>query len=134
MYLREALLSYTGASSSFQTLTVSNSAEFRSFLLTTCMLAPESTTNSLSSGFIVDAAGKTHSSEGESNVALSSFFELRDILGKSPRVSAGASLLSFSLFPRSVLKFHSEGTALMRKFDLYHSDRRTFIFSDVCLT
>ena len=55
-------------------LTVSNSAELRSFLLTICMLAPESTTNTLSSGFIVDAAGKIHSSEGEWNVALSSFF------------------------------------------------------------
>ena len=34
------------------------------------MLAPESTTKSLSSGFIVDAAGKTHSSEGEKNVVF----------------------------------------------------------------
>ena len=37
----------------------------RSFLLTMCMLAPESTTNSLSSGLIVDAAGIIHSSQGE---------------------------------------------------------------------
>ena len=77
VYLREALLSrinsltYTVASSFvgtsplavttvvglFETLTVSNSAELRSFLLTMCLLAPESTTNSLSSRFIVDAAG-----------------------------------------------------------------------------
>ena len=74
-----------------------------------CMLAPESYTNSLSSGFIVVAAGKLHSSVGE----------LKDILGKSPRVSAGAPLLSFSLFLRSILKFQSVGTALMRNFDLY---------------
>ena len=33
------------------------------------------------------------------------FFELSDILGKFPRVSAGASLLSFGLFLRSVLNF-----------------------------
>ena len=39
-----------------------NSAELRSFLLTMRTLAPESTTNSLSSGFTVDAAGKIHSS------------------------------------------------------------------------
>ena len=54
-----------------ETPTVSNSAEERSFLLTMCMLAPESTTNALSSGFIVDAASKIHSSEGEQNAAFS---------------------------------------------------------------
>ena len=43
------------------------------------------------------AAGIIHSSVGEKNVVLSFFFELRDSLGKAPRVSAGASLLSFSL-------------------------------------
>ena len=52
-------------------LMVSNSAELRSFLLTTCILAPESTTDSLSSGSFVDAAGSTHSSAGSQNVALS---------------------------------------------------------------
>ena len=54
-----------------ETHTVSNSAELRSFLLTICMLAPESTTNSLSSGFFVDAACKIYSSGGEQNVAFS---------------------------------------------------------------
>ena len=44
---------------------VCNSAELKSFLLTICILAPESTTNSLSSGSLVDAAGSTHSSAGE---------------------------------------------------------------------
>ena len=48
-----------------EALSVSNLVELRSFVLTMCMLAPESTTNTLSSGSIVDAAGKTHSSEGE---------------------------------------------------------------------
>ena len=52
-------------------LMLSNSAESRSLLLTICRLAPESSTNSLSSGCLVDAAGKIHSSEGEWNVALS---------------------------------------------------------------
>ena len=46
-------------------LVVSYSAESRSRLLTMCMLAPESTTYSLSSGSFVDAAGSTHSSAGE---------------------------------------------------------------------
>ena len=53
---------------------------------------------------------------------------------KSPRVSASASLLSFSLSWRSVLKFHCVGTSLMRNFDLYCIQRWTFIFSDVCFT
>ena len=35
-----------------------------------CIRAPESTTNSLPSGSFVDAAGRTHSSAGEQNVAL----------------------------------------------------------------
>ena len=62
------------------------------------------------------------------------FFELTDVLGESPRTSAGASLLSFSLLLRSVLKFHSVRTSLMRGFDLYFSKRWSFVFSDVCLT
>ena len=52
-------------------LMVANSAELRSFLLTISIVAPESTTNSLSSGSFVDAAGSNHSSAGEWNVALS---------------------------------------------------------------
>ena len=77
---------------------------------------------------------KTHSSEGEQNVAFFRFFELKDILGKSPRVSAGAPFLSLGLFLRSVLKFHSVRTALMRTFDLHFIQRWTFVVSDVCLT
>ena len=89
------------------------------------MLTPESATNSLCSGLVVDAASKIHSSESGRNVAFS-FFELEEILGKS--------LLSFSLHLRSVLKFQSVGTALLKKFDLYFIQRWTFAFSDVCLT
>ena len=65
---------------------------------------------------------------------FSRFFKLTYNLGKFPRVSAGASLLSFGLFPRSVLKIYGVGTALMRTFDLYCIQRWTFAFSDVCLT
>ena len=46
-------------------LMVSNSAELKSRLLTMCILARESTTNSLSSSSFVDAATSTHSSVGE---------------------------------------------------------------------
>ena len=80
-----------------EALTASNSTESRSFLLTVCMLALESTTNSLSSSFIVDAAGKLHSSESEKECSFVLLFELKDIRGKSPRVSrAHRSCLSVS--------------------------------------
>ena len=104
-----------------ETFAVSKSAELRSFLLTMCILAPESTTNCPSSGFIVDAARRK-----ECSFVL--FFELKGILGKSPYISAGASLLSFSLLLRPILKFHSVGTALMRNFDLNVPERRTLFF------
>ena len=61
-------------------------------------------------------------------------FELVNVSGKVPCLALGASLLSFSLFLRSVLKFHSEGTSLMRIFDLYLSKRWSFLFSDTRLT
>ena len=67
---------------------VSDSAEFRSFLLTTCMLAPESTTSSLSCGFIVDVAGKTHSSVGDKNEVCSFSWSSKKFLASlhaSPR-------------------------------------------------
>ena len=63
------------------------------------------------------------------------FFEFVNISGKIPCLAAGASLLSFSLFLRYVLKFHSVGTSLMKYFDLYFSKRWSFFsFSDTCLT
>ena len=68
--------------------------------------------------FIVDAASKIDSSVGEKNIAFPFSLSFKIFLFKSPRVSAGASLLSISLLLRSVLKFHSLGTALMRNFDM----------------
>ena len=62
-----------------------------------------------------------------------SFFELVDIHRKFPCISAGASLLSFGLFLKSVLKFHGVGTALMRTFWLVF-DSAMDLFSDVYLT
>ena len=49
---------------------VSISASLKSFLLIICIDAPESTTNSLSSGLRVDGAGRHLFSEGEKNAAL----------------------------------------------------------------
>ena len=45
---------------------------------------------------------------------------------QSPRVSSGASLFNF--FLRSV------GTAVMRNFDWFFTQRWSFVFSDVCMT
>ena len=41
------------------------------------------------------------------------------MFGKIPCLTAGALLLSFTLFLRSLLKFESVGSSLMRNFDLY---------------
>ena len=44
---------------------VSSSPELKSFLLSMCIDAPESTTNSRSSGFFEEGAGITHASAGK---------------------------------------------------------------------
>ena len=61
------------------------------------------------------------------------FFELVCVFSYRPCFASGASLLSFTLFLRSVLKFHSVGTALTRNFE-YFSKRWSLIFPDTCLT
>ena len=66
-------------------------------LLNMCIDARESTTNSLCSSFTTDGAGRHHSLANEKKVALSFFFERKDILGlshASPRTYA--SCLSVS--------------------------------------
>ena len=115
-------------------LTVSNSALSRSFLLKICMVAPESTTNSVSSGFYCGCGRQNPLIGRRIECGFVLLFELVHMFGKSPRVSAGASLLSLSLSWRSVLKFHGVWTSLMKNFDLYFIQRWTFIFSDVFLT
>ena len=58
---------------------VSISASLKSFLLIICIDAPESTTNSRSSGLRLDAS-KHHFSKGEKNVALSCSFNFNTLL------------------------------------------------------
>ena len=53
-----------------EVVTVSKSVEFRSFLLVMCIDAPESTTNYLSSGLILNGEGRHHFSVGEKKKAL----------------------------------------------------------------
>ena len=52
------------------TLRVPNSTAYRSSLFSMCIVALESTTKTLSSGFMDDGAGRHHTSEGGKNVAL----------------------------------------------------------------
>ena len=100
-------------------LMVSNSAELRSRSLTICILAPESSTNSLSSGSFVDVAGSTPCFRGRVECSLVFLIELVYVFGKIPSFASGTSLLSFSLFMGLVLKFHSVGTSMMGNFDIY---------------
>ena len=82
---------------SLDTHTVSNSADFRSFLLSMCIDAPESTTYYLASGFITDVAETQQTSVVQKKVALSfslSFGTPLAILHASPR--AHRSCLSVS--------------------------------------
>ena len=58
-------------------VTVSHSAEFKPFLLIMCIDAPESTTNSLSSGLIADGASTHQFSEGETNAVLCFSFNFK---------------------------------------------------------
>ena len=59
-------------------VTVSNAAEFKTFLLIMCIDAPESTTISRSSGLRFDA-GRHLFSEGEKNAALLFSFNFRNV-------------------------------------------------------
>ena len=61
----------------FEVVTVSNSAEFKSFLLIMCIDAPESTTNSLSSSSIFDGEGRHHFSVSEKKVDSCFSFSFR---------------------------------------------------------
>ena len=71
---------------------------------------------------------------GKVECSLVLFFEPVYVLGKIPCLASGTSLLSFSLFLRSILQFHSVGTSLMRNFDIYFSQWWSFFFQDTRLT
>ena len=115
------------SSDSLMSSWVSNSAELRSRLLTVIILAPESTTNSLSSESFVDAAGSTHSSGGKVQPCL--FLWACIFFNKIPSLASGTALLSFSLFMGPVVKFHGVGTSLVRNLDIYFSKRWSFLVS-----
>ena len=100
-------------------LMVSNSAEWRSFLLTICILAPEGNTNSPFLRLSCWRSREYPFFQGRLECNLIFLFE--------PAYVFGTSLFSFSLFMGLVLKFHCV-------FDLYFSKRWSFLFLDPCLT
>ena len=71
---------------------------------------------------------------GRVECSLVFFFKLVYVFGMVRCLASGASLLSVNLFLGPVLKFRSVGTSLMRIFDLYFSQRWSFLFLDTCLT
>ena len=77
-----------------------------------CIDAPESTTNSRSSGLRFDA-GKHLFSEGEKNAAVFCSFNFRTLLARAPSCFAGTLLLPLCLLLRPILKFWSVGATLM---------------------
>ena len=99
------------------------SALLKSFLLIMCIDAPESTTNSLSSGLRVDGAGRHQFSEGEKNAILCFSFYFFWYFGQLPRCFTGTSLLPLCLFLRPILKFWSVGATLMKITWANHSKR-----------
>ena len=65
-------------------------------MLSMCIDAPQSTTNSLSSGFFEGGAGDDQTSEGETNVTLSLSLTLWTFLAKS-NASLRAHLSSYRI-------------------------------------
>ena len=66
-------------------------------MLSICIQAPESTTNSLASGSFVDAASNTQSFAVESDCSFVVLFQFVNVFGKVPSLSSVASLLNLSV-------------------------------------
>ena len=69
-----------------------------------CIDAPESTTNSRSSGLRFDGAGRHLFSEGEKNAVLCFSFKLMIFLASLHAASRAHRALAFRLFLRPILK------------------------------
>ena len=110
---------------------VSISAQFKSFLLITCIDALESTTNFRSSGLRVDA-GRHLFSEGEKNVALSCSFNLNTLLASLKLLHGHIALAILSL-PETDPQILELGVTLMRFTWANHSERWILV-SNVSMT
>ena len=113
----------------FEVVTVSNSAEFKAFLLIMCIDAPESTTNSLSSGSIFDGEGRHHFSVSEKKVDSCFSFSFR-IFFASLHAASRAHRSCHSLFLRPILKFWGVGVSLLRITWANYSKRCFLVSSD----
>ena len=105
---------------------VSISTLLKSFLLIMCIDAPESTTNSLSSGFNVDA-GKHLFFRRWEECCSSMLLEFWHIFGQLPRCLAGTLLLPLCPLLRPILKFWSVRATLMMFTWANISERRTVV-------
>ena len=97
-----------------------------------CVDAPESTTNSRSSGLRVDA-GRHLFSEREKNAALWCSFNFNTLLGQLPRCFADTLLLPLCLFLWTILKIRSVGATLM-KFTWTNVTEREILVSNFGMT
>ena len=109
---------------------VSISASLRSFLLIMCIDAPESTTNSRSSGFKDDARWHLFSGD-EKNAAFSCSFKFNTLLA-SFHAASRAPCSCHCLLLRPILKFWSTGAALMRFTWAKISQRRILVSNFQC--
>ena len=105
--------------------------EFKSFLLIICIDAPESTTNSRSSGLTVDAGRLLFPKVRRMLLCFSPLISTH--FGPASTLLHGTSLLPFRLFLRPILKFWSTGVTLMRITWANHS-KRWILVSNVSMT
>ena len=114
-------------------LMVFNSPELRSFLLTICTLSSWIYHKLSFLRLFCFRNREDPFFRGRVECSLVLFFELICVFGKVPCLASGASL-SFSLFMGPVLKLRSVRTSLKRIFDIYFSQRWSFLLPDTRLT
>ena len=115
---------------------VSNSAEFKSFLLSTCIEALESTLNFLSSSLILVGAGRHKSNDGGKKVAmLCSRFQriLYTCLARSHASLRVHLFLPLRLLLGAILEFGSEETSFLKMRGNNYSSDGPF-FSRILIT
>ena len=110
---------------------ISISASLKSFLLIMCINAPESATNSLSSGLRVDCAGRHQFSEGEKNAALC--FLMLGYFWPASKLLHGHIALAIPSLPETDPQIWSIGVTLMRITWANHS-KRWILVSNVSMT
>ena len=112
---------------------VSISASLRSFMLIMCIDTPESTTNSLSSGFNVDARQAPIFRRREECCSIGAPLILTHFCPASHACFAGTLLLPPCLFAWTILKFWSIGAAV-RRFTWINVTERGILVSNFGMT